>query len=201
MAYLLDTNVVSELRKGNRCETAVREWFDALDEDDAYLSVLVVGEIERGIERIRKRDPKSATRLRRWLSNLSTHRRPPRGHSPSPRPHPRHPKRHPRRVPRHRVGEPIRPKQFAIFLVEDVTFPKTGYARFALGLQRLLAANDIEQLDAGRKVGPVVDLARPNIELRAMKRTPNAASLDDLATSERCEDVRAVRLRSVKAIF
>ena len=72
MAYLLDTNVVSELRKGRRCETAVREWFDALDEGDAYLSVLVVGEIERGIERIRKRDPKSATRLRRWLSNLVT---------------------------------------------------------------------------------------------------------------------------------
>jgi len=72
MAYLLDTNVVSELRKGNRCDAAVREWFDALDEDEAYLSVLVIGEIERGIERIRKRDPKSATRLRRWLSNLVT---------------------------------------------------------------------------------------------------------------------------------
>jgi len=72
MVYLLDTNVVSELRKGNHCETAVREWFDALDDDDAYLSVLVVGEIERGIERIRKRDPKSATRLRRWLSSLVT---------------------------------------------------------------------------------------------------------------------------------
>ena len=72
MAYLLDTNIVSELRKGNRCETTVREWFDALDDDDAYLRVLVIGEIERGIERIRKRDPKSATRLRRWLSNLVT---------------------------------------------------------------------------------------------------------------------------------
>ena len=72
MAYLLDTNVVSELRKGNRCEAAVREWFDALDDDDAYLSVLVIGEIERGIERIRKRDPKSAARLRRWLSGLCT---------------------------------------------------------------------------------------------------------------------------------
>ena len=58
MAYLLDTHVVSELRKGNRCETAVREWSEALDDDDAYLSVLVVGEIERGIERIRQRDPK-----------------------------------------------------------------------------------------------------------------------------------------------
>lgn len=72
MAYLLDTNIVSELRKGDRCETAVREWFEALDDHDAYLSVLVVGEIERGIERIRKRDPKSATRLRRWLSSLVT---------------------------------------------------------------------------------------------------------------------------------
>ena len=72
MAYLLDTNVVSELRKGSRCDTLVREWFAALDDDDAYLSVLVVGEIERGIERIRKRDPKSATRLGRWLSNLTT---------------------------------------------------------------------------------------------------------------------------------
>jgi toxin FitB len=72
MAYLLDTNVVSELRKGSRCNSAVREWFGALDEADAYLSVLVVGEIERGIERIRKRDPKSAARLRRWLSGLCT---------------------------------------------------------------------------------------------------------------------------------
>jgi predicted nucleic acid-binding protein len=72
MTYLLDTNVVSELRKGDRCEAAVRDWFESLDEGDAYLSVLVVGEIERGIERIRQRDPKSATRLRRWLSSLST---------------------------------------------------------------------------------------------------------------------------------
>lgn len=72
MGYLLDTNVVSELRKGDRCETAVREWFDAIEEDDVYLSVLVVGEIERGIERIRRRDARSAIRLRRWLSSLVT---------------------------------------------------------------------------------------------------------------------------------
>lgn len=72
MAYLLDTNVVSELRKGKRCHASVRQWFDALAEDDGYLSVLVVGEIERGIERIRRRDPKSAARLRRWLSRLCT---------------------------------------------------------------------------------------------------------------------------------
>ena len=72
MAYLLDTNVVSELRKGDRCAPAVRAWFTSLEEGDAYLSVLVVGEIERGIERIRKRDRKSAARLRRWLSSVCT---------------------------------------------------------------------------------------------------------------------------------
>jgi predicted nucleic acid-binding protein len=72
MAYLLDTNVVSELRKGAGCHDAVLDWFSALDDEGLFLSVLVVGEIERGIERIRARDPKSATRLRRWLSSLST---------------------------------------------------------------------------------------------------------------------------------
>ena len=72
MAYLLDTNVISELRKGERCNAAVRDWFASLDDEDLCLSVLVIGEIERGIERIRTRDPKSATRLRRWLSSLSS---------------------------------------------------------------------------------------------------------------------------------
>ena len=72
MAYLLDTNIVSELRKGSRCDATVRSWFEELDDDGTFLSVLVVGEIERGIERIRRRDPESATRLRRWLSSLST---------------------------------------------------------------------------------------------------------------------------------
>lgn len=72
MAYLLDTNVVSELRKGPRCNANALAWFETLDDEDVYLSVLVVGEIERRIERIRKRDPRSATRLRRWLSNLVT---------------------------------------------------------------------------------------------------------------------------------
>ncbi len=71
MAYLLDTNVISELRKGARCHPTVLDWLNALDDEDLFLSVLVVGEIERGIERIRKRDPKSATRLRRWLSSIT----------------------------------------------------------------------------------------------------------------------------------
>jgi len=69
--FLLDTNVVSELRKGARADRNVVAWFESLDADDLYLSVLVVGEIRRGIERIRRRDPKSAQALDRWLSALS----------------------------------------------------------------------------------------------------------------------------------
>lgn len=71
MKFLLDTNVVSELRKGARADRNVVAWFESLDADDLYLSVLVVGEIRRGIERIRRRDPKSAQALDRWLSALS----------------------------------------------------------------------------------------------------------------------------------
>jgi predicted nucleic acid-binding protein len=69
--FLLDTNVVSELRKGARADRNVVAWFESLDADDLYLSVLVVGEIRRGIERIRRRDAKSAQTLDRWLSALS----------------------------------------------------------------------------------------------------------------------------------
>ena len=65
------------------------------------------------------------------------------------------------------------------------------YSR-GIGLQRLLAAHDIEQLDAGWEVGPLVDLARPNIELRAMKGTPNAAPVNDLAA----RDPSSIRTRS-----
>jgi predicted nucleic acid-binding protein len=68
--YLVDTNVVSELRKGTRANANVRRWFESVDEDSLFLSVLVTGEIRRGIEAIRKRDPRAATALERWLDNL-----------------------------------------------------------------------------------------------------------------------------------
>lgn len=70
MSFLLDTNVVSELRKGKRTDQAVARWFAAVDGDDLYLSVLVVGEIRQGVERIKRRDPVSANRLDRWLTRL-----------------------------------------------------------------------------------------------------------------------------------
>ena len=49
MSYLLDSNVVSELRKRERADAGVRRWFDGVDETELFLSVLTIGEIRRGI--------------------------------------------------------------------------------------------------------------------------------------------------------
>lgn len=72
MSYLLDTNVLSELRKGPRGHPHVRAWFATIPEHAIYLSVLVIGEIRRGIERIRSRDPRAATALETWLVRVIT---------------------------------------------------------------------------------------------------------------------------------
>ena len=72
MSYLLDTNVLSELRKGPRCNTHVAVWFAPMPNDEIYLSVLVIGEIRRGIERLRSRDPQAATALEGWLTQVVT---------------------------------------------------------------------------------------------------------------------------------
>ena len=54
MSFLLDTNVISELRKGKRASPNVREWLRTVDDEDLYLSVLVIGEIRQGIERAQR---------------------------------------------------------------------------------------------------------------------------------------------------
>jgi predicted nucleic acid-binding protein len=69
-AFLLDTNVVSELRKGARANPGVLRWLESVDSEELYLSVLVIGEIRRGIELIRRRDPSSAQSLEAWLARL-----------------------------------------------------------------------------------------------------------------------------------
>lgn len=70
MSYLLDTNVISELRKGERADGNVTAWFATLAEEEIFLSVLTIGEIRRGIESVRRRDPDSAAALDRWLALL-----------------------------------------------------------------------------------------------------------------------------------
>lgn len=69
MTYLLDTNVVSELRRP-RPDREVQAWVESRAASALYLSVLVLGEIRQGVERIRSRDPSQASSLERWLASL-----------------------------------------------------------------------------------------------------------------------------------
>ena len=71
MSLLLDTNVVSELRKGARANARVRAWFESVDDTDLHVSVLVVGELRRDIERVRTKDAGQAAALERWLQRLT----------------------------------------------------------------------------------------------------------------------------------
>lgn len=68
MGYLIDTNVLSELQKGDRANAGVREWYEAVDQIELFLSVLVIGELRQGIERLRRRDAIQAARLEERLS-------------------------------------------------------------------------------------------------------------------------------------
>lgn len=71
MNYLLDTNIISEIRKRDRCDPRVSAWYASLDEEAIYLSVLVLGEIRRGIERVRPTDPAQARALEDWLNQVT----------------------------------------------------------------------------------------------------------------------------------
>jgi predicted nucleic acid-binding protein len=71
LSYLFDTNVISELRKGDRADPNVAAWVGDLADEEIYLSVLTIGEIRRGIESVRRRDPDSALALDSWLARLS----------------------------------------------------------------------------------------------------------------------------------
>jgi toxin FitB len=67
---LLDTNVVSEMRKGEQANGHFQRWMSHARDQEAYLSVLVVGELWRGIEGRRRRDPRAGDSLERWVINL-----------------------------------------------------------------------------------------------------------------------------------
>ena len=68
MSYLLDTNVVWEIRR-QRPDPGVMQWFDSVRADQLYLSVMVVGQIRHGIERLARRDP---GRVARKLDSAAT---------------------------------------------------------------------------------------------------------------------------------
>jgi predicted nucleic acid-binding protein len=70
--FLLDTNILSEIRKENRCDTGVRAWIESTDAEQMFISVLALGEIRQGIERIRRRDQSQVRALEKWLHRLRT---------------------------------------------------------------------------------------------------------------------------------
>jgi predicted nucleic acid-binding protein len=70
VSLLIDTKVISELRKGPRADENVVVWFEGVEEEDIHLSVLVVGELRRGIERLRARDARQAGALESWLRRV-----------------------------------------------------------------------------------------------------------------------------------
>ncbi|MBO0804821.1 MAG: type II toxin-antitoxin system VapC family toxin [Nocardiopsaceae bacterium] len=69
MSYLLDTNVVSELRKRSP-DPNVTAWYDGVQGRQLFLSVLTLGEIRMGIEQSRRKDPVKADVLGSWLNRL-----------------------------------------------------------------------------------------------------------------------------------
>jgi toxin FitB len=70
LGFVLDTNVVSEVRKGSRANAGVMRWLSSVAAEDLYVSVLVIGEIRQGIEGLRGRDSIQADHLETWLSGL-----------------------------------------------------------------------------------------------------------------------------------
>jgi predicted nucleic acid-binding protein len=71
LSYLLDTNVVSELRKRSP-HANVAAWYDGVPSSELFLSCLTIGEVRLGIEVLRRKDKAQAAVLDRWLATLHT---------------------------------------------------------------------------------------------------------------------------------
>lgn len=69
-AYLLDTNVVSELRRP-RPHGGVVAWLQSLDDTQLHLSAVTLGEIQAGIELTREQDPDKAAEIEGWLEQVA----------------------------------------------------------------------------------------------------------------------------------
>lgn len=72
--YLVDTNIISEARKGKKANIGVRDFWETVNPADLYIAVQSIGEIRRGLENIRQRgDATQAKRLEAWLDEVVTH--------------------------------------------------------------------------------------------------------------------------------
>src|SRR5579863_10430767 len=70
MNVLVDTNVISELRRGRNAATGVITWFAAMPAENVFTSVIVLGEIRRGIELLAMRDKLQADALAQWYGTI-----------------------------------------------------------------------------------------------------------------------------------
>jgi predicted nucleic acid-binding protein len=68
--YLLDTNVVSELRKRERCNAGLATWYAQRNRRELFLSSISLAELRRGIALAERRDPIRADHLRRWADRV-----------------------------------------------------------------------------------------------------------------------------------
>lgn len=68
--YLLDTNVVSELRK-QKPHGAVLVWIQSLRNDETFISAITLGELQAGVEMTRTQDPIKAQEIERWVDRLA----------------------------------------------------------------------------------------------------------------------------------
>lgn len=69
MSFLLDTNVISETRKKSP-DKNVLAWFDRVGPEELYLSVLTLGELEKGVMRLRRKDPTAAASIQHWVRGI-----------------------------------------------------------------------------------------------------------------------------------
>ncbi len=70
MRHLLDINILSELRKGSRASPSVQAWHRAARLGENFVSVLALGELRYGIERLRSRDSEAAFHLAQWFDSV-----------------------------------------------------------------------------------------------------------------------------------
>jgi toxin FitB len=68
LSFLVDTNVISEIRRGR--DSNVQAWISDVDDVELHLSVMTLGEIRKGIEQLRNRDPGQAQVFTDWLGEL-----------------------------------------------------------------------------------------------------------------------------------
>jgi predicted nucleic acid-binding protein len=79
VAFLLDTNVVSELRRP-KPHGAVLAWLHGVDDADLHLASVTLGEIQAGIELTRDQDPAKAVEIELWRRDDRSHRQDPSAH-------------------------------------------------------------------------------------------------------------------------